>query len=262
MEINDLMIFKTVVSEGSISKAAKELGYVQPNVTERIKKLEQELETSLLQRNSSGISLLPPGEILLNYAEKVLTLVEDAKSEIKKDGQYYRIVTTQSILFTYLSSRIKENLKDYQIYMENNRQLNQLLKNQKVDMAITYENYSNPAFQMVSSTSISIGLLKAKGRSKIDYLKESFFVSHDPQCPFRNYTIQFMEEHHLSNTQLHQIDSYTLITEFVTEGKGVAFLPIDDEKFERVEEVEIERMPIYFFTIRGSRKEPPAELFK
>lgn len=37
MEINDLIIFKTVASEGSISKAAKELGYVQPNVTERIK---------------------------------------------------------------------------------------------------------------------------------------------------------------------------------------------------------------------------------
>ena len=44
MEINDLIIFKTVASEGSISKAAKELGYVQPNVTERIKKLEQELK--------------------------------------------------------------------------------------------------------------------------------------------------------------------------------------------------------------------------
>ena len=41
MEINDLIIFKTVASEGSISKVAKELGYVQPNVTERIKKLEQ-----------------------------------------------------------------------------------------------------------------------------------------------------------------------------------------------------------------------------
>ncbi len=47
MEINDLIIFKTVASEGSISKAAKELGYVQPNVTERIKKIRTRIRNTL-----------------------------------------------------------------------------------------------------------------------------------------------------------------------------------------------------------------------
>ena len=74
MEINDLIIFKTVANEGSISKAAKELGYVQPNVTERIKKLEQELETPLLHRDNKGVSLLPSGDILLDYTNKILAL--------------------------------------------------------------------------------------------------------------------------------------------------------------------------------------------
>ncbi|HDR7311427.1 TPA: LysR family transcriptional regulator, partial [Bacillus cytotoxicus] len=114
MEINDLIIFKTVVSEGSISKAAKELGYVQPNVTERIKRLEQELETPLLHRNNKGVSLLPSGDILLDYTNKILNLIEEAKNEIKMSDASYRIATSQSILSDYLSIRIKENFRNYQ----------------------------------------------------------------------------------------------------------------------------------------------------
>ncbi|MEH7460449.1 LysR family transcriptional regulator, partial [Bacillus sp. JJ1127] len=176
MEINDLIIFKTVVNEGSISKAAKELGYVQPNVTERIKKLEQELETPLLHRYNKGISLLPSGDILLDYTNKILNLVEEAKNEIKMSGDSYRIATSQSILLNYLSISIKENFRNYQIYMENSNHLQQLLKKQRVDMVITYGNYSDPAFQKVFSTTVSMGLLKAKGKSNIDYSKEFFFV--------------------------------------------------------------------------------------
>jgi DNA-binding transcriptional LysR family regulator len=261
MEINDLIIFKTVVNEGSISKAAKELGYVQPNVTERIKKLEQELETPLLHRYSKGISLLPSGEILLDYTDKILNLLKEAKNEIKMGGESFRIATTQSILSNYLSIRIKENFKNYQIYMENSNHLHQLLKKQKVDMIIIYGNYSDPAFQKVFSTTISMGLLKSKGKSNIDYSKEFFFVSHDKQCPFRNYTIEFMEEHNLSKKQLQQLDSYSLIKEFVAQGKGLAFLPINNEELEKIEEVQIEKIPIHFFTTRASEKMIPGELF-
>lgn len=261
VEINDLIIFKTVVNEGSISKAAKELGYVQPNVTERIKKLEQELETPLLHRNNKGISLLPSGEILLDYTNKILNLLEEAKNEIKVSGVSYRIATTQSILANYISIRIKENFNDYQIYMENNHHLKQLLKKQRVDMIITYENYSDSSFQKVFSATISMGLLKAKGKSTIDYSKEFFFVSHDQQCPFRNYTIEFMEEHNLSKKQLQQVDSYSLVKEFVAQGKGLAFLPINNDSLEKIVDVKIKKIPIYFFTNRASENKIPSELF-
>lgn len=132
MEINDLIIFKTVASEGSISKAAKELGYVQPNVTERIKKLEQELETPLLHRDNKGVSLLPSGDILLDYTNQILTLLEEAKDKIKTSGSSYIIATSQSILTNYLSKRIKENFMNYQIYVENSSHLPKLLQQQKL----------------------------------------------------------------------------------------------------------------------------------
>jgi DNA-binding transcriptional LysR family regulator len=261
MEINDLLIFKTVVSEGSISKAANELGYVQPNVTERIKKLEQELETPLFHRHSKGISLLPSGEILLDYTDRILNLLEEAKNEIKMGSESYRIGTTQSILAHYLTGRIKDNFSDYQIYMENSNDLKQQLKIRKIDMMITYGDYSEPAFKKVFSTYISMGLLKAKGKSTIDYTKEFFFVSHDGKCPFRNHTIEFFKKHNLSKKQLHQVDSFSLIEELVSQGKGVAFLPINNERLDNIEEVQIEKLPIYYYVSRVCKKIIPSELF-
>ena len=261
MEINDLIIFKTVASEGSISKAAKELGYVQPNVTERIKKLEQELETPLLHRDNKGVSLLPSGDILLDYTNQILTLVEEAKDKIKMSGSSYIIATSQSILTNYVSKRIKENFRNYQIYVENSSHLQKLLQQQNVDMVITYEDYPDTAFKKVFSTSISIGLLKAKEKCTIDFSKELFFVSNDKKCPFRNRTIQFLKENNLSQHQLQQLDSYSLIEDFINDGNGIAFLPIRKDKLEPIEDIPVEKLAVYFFTNHNSLKQIPDELF-
>ncbi len=59
MESADLKIFQAVAREGSITKAAARLGYVQSNVTARIRHLEAELNTSLLHWQSRGVSLTP-----------------------------------------------------------------------------------------------------------------------------------------------------------------------------------------------------------
>ncbi|HGH7179714.1 LysR family transcriptional regulator [Bacillus luti] len=261
MEINDLIIFKTVASEGSISKAAKELGYVQPNVTERIKKLEQELETPLLHRDNKGVSLLPSGDILLDYTNKILTLLEEAKNEIKASGTAFVIATSQSILTSYLSKRIKENFRNYQIYIESSSHLKKLLQQQKVDMVITYEDYSDVAFKKVFTTPISVGLLKTKEKYTIDYSKELFFVSNDKKCPFRNKTIQFLKENGLSQHQLQQLDSYPLIEEFINDGKGIAFLPVKNDILVTIEDAPIEKLAVHFFTNGNFIKHIPDELF-
>lgn len=64
MESNELRIFRTVAQTGSITKAAKALGYVQSNVTARIQQLESDLNTQLFYRQR-GMILTPTGE---NYS--------------------------------------------------------------------------------------------------------------------------------------------------------------------------------------------------
>lgn len=81
MESNDLRIFRAVALEGSITKAAQMLGYVQSNVTARIQQLESELKTQLFYRKH-GMILTPTGEKLLPYAIQILHLLDEAQKAL------------------------------------------------------------------------------------------------------------------------------------------------------------------------------------
>lgn len=69
MNIQLLQVFLTTAREGSISKAALTLNYAQSNVTNKIQQLENDLQTKLFYRHSRGITLTPPGQILVSYSE-------------------------------------------------------------------------------------------------------------------------------------------------------------------------------------------------
>ncbi|MEI3474723.1 MAG: LysR family transcriptional regulator [Blautia faecis] len=52
-------IFYTVSRTGNISTAAKELYISQPAISRAIKKLENNLDTTLFKRSSRGVTLTP-----------------------------------------------------------------------------------------------------------------------------------------------------------------------------------------------------------
>jgi LysR family transcriptional regulator, cell division regulator len=83
MDFQDLRVFVTVARHGNMSQAAKELNYVQSNVTARIQQLEKELDTSLFDRHGRGVSLTSPGKELLFYAERILSLLEEAEQQVR-----------------------------------------------------------------------------------------------------------------------------------------------------------------------------------
>ncbi len=78
MESSDLRVFRMVAREGSITKAAQRLGYVQSNVTARVRQLEAELGSPLFIRNNRGVMLSASGKLLLEYADKIIGLLDEA----------------------------------------------------------------------------------------------------------------------------------------------------------------------------------------
>ncbi|WP_042197739.1 LysR family transcriptional regulator [Paenibacillus camerounensis] len=82
MDIGLLKVFQAVAKEGSISKAAQSLSYVQSNVTARIQQLEQELKTPLFYRHSRGITLTSAGQTLLEYTVRIFKLMEEAQQAV------------------------------------------------------------------------------------------------------------------------------------------------------------------------------------
>lgn len=84
MELNELRIFLAVAREGSVTRAAEQLHYVQSNVTTRIRQLEEQLGTSLFQRRNRGMHLTASGELLREYAEKIVNLTVEAEQAVRE----------------------------------------------------------------------------------------------------------------------------------------------------------------------------------
>jgi len=82
LEFRQLKTFRTVASLKSFNKAAKVLNYAQSTVSDQIRGLEEELNERLFIRSGKNIELTEPGEILMQYAQRILDIEEEAKSQI------------------------------------------------------------------------------------------------------------------------------------------------------------------------------------
>ena len=78
MEIKQLEIFVCLAGHLNFSKAAEELYISQPSVSAQISSLEKELGSQLFIRNTKGVSLTKTGLDFLTYAQKILSLRDQA----------------------------------------------------------------------------------------------------------------------------------------------------------------------------------------
>ena len=83
MELSDLRIFSAVVREGGVTRAAERLHRVQSNVTTRVRQLEEELGVQLFIREGKRLHLAPAGQILLDYADRLLSLSDEAQAAVR-----------------------------------------------------------------------------------------------------------------------------------------------------------------------------------
>jgi DNA-binding transcriptional LysR family regulator len=73
-----LHTFLTITQLGSFTKAAETLNLTQPTVSQQIASMEQQLGLQLFERQPRQLLLTPAGEALLTYAERILTLNQEA----------------------------------------------------------------------------------------------------------------------------------------------------------------------------------------
>lgn len=83
IDLESLKIFRTVVDEGGVVRAANKLNRVQSNVTTRIRQLEEHVGKRLFRREGRSIRLSAEGQTLLVYADRLLRLADEAVSEMR-----------------------------------------------------------------------------------------------------------------------------------------------------------------------------------
>ncbi|MCJ8276357.1 MAG: LysR family transcriptional regulator [Bdellovibrionales bacterium] len=87
MNFQQLTTFCTVLSEGSMTAAAEKLFLTQPAVSQQIRNLEEELNVELLVRGSRQAKATAQGQILYDYAKRIIALNQQAQVAIQTIGE-------------------------------------------------------------------------------------------------------------------------------------------------------------------------------
>lgn len=147
MNYNHLNTFFNVVTQGSFVKASQKLGISQPAVSSSIKKLEDEVGSTLLERSNRGILLTPAGEKVFETSRSIFNQLEGLKADLgvsKETVQGELRIGTSDEIASYLLAKKISSLKDEfplimpQIYTAPADELLKKLKRGELDMLILF----------------------------------------------------------------------------------------------------------------------------
>jgi molybdate transport repressor ModE-like protein len=82
LDVRRMQMLQAVAREGSVSAAARTLGYTQPAVSHHIARLEAEVGAALITRLGRGVRLTDAGLALVEHADAVLTRLTAAEEEL------------------------------------------------------------------------------------------------------------------------------------------------------------------------------------
>lgn len=85
MNTDDVLVFTSAASGGSLSEAARRLGITPMVATRRLASLEQTLGVRLMHRTTRSLSLTPEGETFLPYALALIENEQQARTVLSGD---------------------------------------------------------------------------------------------------------------------------------------------------------------------------------
>ena len=82
MDVRDLQIFLSVATHLNFTRAGEEVHLSQPSISVRIHKLEEELGVKLFEQTGKRVRLAEAGHVLMPYAHRVISALDDARNAI------------------------------------------------------------------------------------------------------------------------------------------------------------------------------------
>ncbi len=231
-------VFREVARQSSFSKAARELYVSQSAVSQAIGNLEKTLGTVLFVRSAKGVKLTGDGEILYEYTESALSLLEKGEEKLEERGKLLagevKIAAADTIskhiLLPYLQSF---NLKhpDIKIKVINRTSIQSiaLLKSGAVDFA--FVNFPLVEDGIVSVEYMTIHDIfvaseKYKKLSLIPILPEELvkypLIMLEGISNSRRYVDGYFMEHGIFPEPEIELGSHDLLLQFAKIGLGIS----------------------------------------
>jgi len=146
MNLQQLITFSTVISEGSMTAAAEKLYLTQPAVSQQIRNLEDEMGVGLLDRGSRHAKPTMHGQLLYDYAKRIIALTQQAQVAIQTMGEgvkgKLRVGTLNSLGLQLVSPAVSSFLKH----------------NSKISMSLFYED-ADKVFAALQRGDLDVAIL-------------------------------------------------------------------------------------------------------
>jgi DNA-binding transcriptional LysR family regulator len=240
MDLTQLETFLAVAEERSFSRAAVRLNRTQPAVSQVIRKLEASLGETLFDRAARDGSLTAGGQVLRDYALRLLALRREATSalgELKslERGQLQLAANEYTCMYLLpaiegfrrqlphinvtvhrmLASRIPEelNLRTFEIGVISYRP--------DASQFRTIAVYGDNLLLVVSPKH---PLARAE-RVSINDLGQQDFIGHHVASPLRKKVIEAFQRYRTPLNMSIELPTIEAIKRFVAMGTGVALLP-------------------------------------
>lgn len=231
MEFKDLEIFQIVVKTGTMTEAAKELNYVQSNITSRIKKLEAELNTPLFNRTNRGMTLTPEGKKLLDYSEKILMLTSEMKKVViggDEPAGKLEIGSVDTVIkLPVILSKYNKKYKNVDLSLISGvtEDLTNDVLNHKLDGAFVSEIDDHPDLVYHDVFQEELVLISEYGVDSLEQLIKEPVLCFSEGCGYRARLRQWFIDQNFTPKKVMEFGTLETILGSVAMGLGITFVP-------------------------------------
>lgn len=234
MDLGDLQIFRAVVEEGGITRAAEKLHRVQSSVTTRIRQLEEDLGTPLFIREGKKLHLSPAGRVLLDYAGRLLSLAAEARDAVQDPRPVgtFRLGAMESTAAVRLPGPLTDFHRrfpevDLQLRTGNPIQLATAILAGEIDAALVTEPVADEQFEKVVAFEEDLVMVARKDHPPIDgsHVAPPTIIAFEHGCPHRKRLEAWYEQRGEMPSHTIELGSYHAMLGCVVVGMGVALLP-------------------------------------
>jgi DNA-binding transcriptional LysR family regulator len=216
------------------SRAAERLHRVQSNVTTRIRQLEEDLSVALFIREGKRLHLAPAGQVLLDYADRLLALADEARGAVHDTRQRgtFRLGAMESTAAVRLPGLLSEYHRRHpgvvlELRTGNPQVLGSAILAGDLDAALVAEPIADAPFEKTFAFDEELVIVAAANHppiGKSGSLPRTIIVF-EHGCPHRKR----LEEWYASRREMPErsieLASYHAMLGCVVAGMGIALIP-------------------------------------
>lgn len=241
MDLKQLQYFVSVIEHMNFSKAAEKLHISQPSLSNAIKKLEHEIGSPLLERNTRNLHLTEAGQLLYERAIVVLKNIEILKLEIDEvvvHGTSEITIGVMESIKYWLPKVITEYKKNYPkmvfhlVDILDNDLVKNSLRSYKTHLVITNHLFDDEDFEvkslyeerLVAVLPLDHPLAEKEKLTISDICKEPFIIGKEGFQTRQDILNAFEKEKKDINIQF-VIERFEIAVSLVRENLGISILP-------------------------------------